>query len=66
MNATALTSKLVTWENRDKAISDGYARFNNEISKKYAADKDVRIGSKNQRNFGSAIKDMWPWMPRAI
>ena len=34
VDATALTSKLAIWEERDKAIKDGYERFNNEIMKK--------------------------------
>lgn len=56
VDATALTSKLAMWEERDKAISDGYERFNNEIIKKYATDKDVRIGSKNQKKFWFGYK----------
>lgn len=62
VDATALTSKLAMWEERDKAIQDGYERFNNEIIKKYAADKEMRIGSKNS---GSVIKSMSLLMHRA-
>lgn len=56
VDATALTSKLAMWEERDKAIKEGYERFNNEIIKKYAADKDMRIGSKNQHKFWFGYK----------
>jgi IS5 family transposase len=56
VDATALTSKLAMWEERDKAIQDGYERFNNEIIKKYAADKEMRIGSKNNKKFWFGYK----------
>jgi IS5 family transposase len=39
------------WEERDKDIKEGNERFNNEIIKKYAADKEMRIGSKNNKKF---------------
>ena len=56
IDATALTSKLSMWEERDKAIQDGYERFNNEVLKKYAKDKDVRIGSKGKNKFWFGYK----------
>lgn len=56
VDATALTSKLTMWEERDKSIQDGYEKFNNEVVKKYAKDKDVRIGSKNARKFWIGYK----------
>lgn len=56
VDATALTSKLSMWEERDKAIQDGYERFNNEVIKKYSADKDVRIGSKGKNKYWFGYK----------
>jgi len=56
IDATALTSKLTMWEERDKSIQDGYEKFNNEIIGKYAADKDVRIGSKSKNKFWFGYK----------
>lgn len=56
VDATALTSKLAMWEERDKSIQDGYEKFNNEVIKKYAKDKDVRIGSKNSKKFWVGYK----------
>ena len=34
IDATALISRLTMWEERDKAISDGYEKFNNEVIEK--------------------------------
>lgn len=56
VDATALTSKLSMWEERDKSIQDGFEKFNNEVIKKYAKDKDVRIGSKNRKKFWIGYK----------
>ena len=40
VDTAALTGKLAMWKERDKAIRDGYERFNNKIVKKYAADSE--------------------------
>ena len=56
IDATALISKLQMWEEKDKAISDGYEKFNNEVIEKYAKDKDVRIGAKSKTKFWFGFK----------
>jgi len=56
VDSTALISKLQMWEERDKAIQDGYEKFNNEVIKEYAADKDVRIGAKGKKKFWFGYK----------
>ena len=56
IDATALTSKLALWEEKDKSIKDGYDKLNNEILPKYAKDKDVRIGSKGKNKFWIGFK----------
>lgn len=56
IDASALVSKLNMWEERDKAISAGYEKFNNEVIEKYAKDKDVRIGSKGKNKFWFGYK----------
>ena len=56
VDSTALVSKLQMWEERDKAIADGYEKFNNEVIEKYAGDKDVRIGSKGKNKFWIGFK----------
>jgi len=58
VDATALISKLQMWDERDKAISDGYEKFNNEIIEKYASDKDVRIGAKSKNKFWFGFKKL--------
>jgi len=56
IDASALISKLSMWEERDKSISDGYYKFNNEVIEKYAKDKDVRIGAKGKNKFWFGFK----------
>lgn len=58
VDSTALISKLQMWEERDKAIADGYEKLNNEVlaKEKYAADKDVRIGAKSSKKFWLGYK----------
>ena len=56
VDATALVSQLQMWEEKDKAISDGYEKFNNEVIEKYAKDKDVRIGAKSSNKFWFGFK----------
>jgi len=56
VDATALISKLQMWDERDKAISDGYEKFNNEVIEKYAEDKEARIGAKSSTKFWFGFK----------
>lgn len=56
VDASALISKLQMWEEKDKAISDGYEKFNNEVIEKYAKDKEVRIGAKSKTRFWFGYK----------
>jgi IS5 family transposase len=56
VDASALVSKMSVWEERDKAISDGYEKFNNEVIGKYAKDKEVRIGAKSKNKFWIGYK----------
>jgi IS5 family transposase len=56
IDATALISKLQMWDERDKAISEGYEKFNNEVIERYANDKDVRIGAKGKNKFWIGFK----------
>jgi IS5 family transposase len=56
VDASALTSKLSMWEERDKSIQAGYEKFNNEVLPKFAADKEVRIGAKSKNKFWFGYK----------
>ena len=56
VDSTALISKLQMWEERDKAIADGYEKFNNEVIGKYSADKELRIGAKGKNKFWFGFK----------
>jgi IS5 family transposase len=56
VDSTALISKLQMWEERDKAISEGYEKFTNEVIEKYAKDKEVRIGCKGNKKFWFGFK----------
>ena len=56
VDSTALISKLQMWEERDKAIADGYEKLNNENIEKYTKDKDVKIGAKSKKKFWFGFK----------
>lgn len=56
VDSSALISKLAMWEERDKAIADGYEKFNNEVIKKYAKDPEVRMGCKGKNKFWIGYK----------
>ena len=58
VDATALISKLQMWDERDKAISDGYEKFNNEVIEKYAKDPETRIGAKSKSKFWFGFKKL--------
>lgn len=56
IDASTIISKTSLWEERDKAIKDGYDKLNNLVVKKYAADKDARWGAKSKRNIWFGYK----------
>jgi len=56
IDATALVSKLSVWEERDKAISAGYERLNNEVLPKVSSDPEARIGAKSNKKFWYGFK----------
>lgn len=56
IDATALVSKLSLWEERDKAISAGYEKLNNEVLSKVSVDKQAKIGAKSSKNFWYGFK----------
>jgi IS5 family transposase len=58
IDATALTSKLTTWEERDRAIKAGEKTFSNEQAKKkkYQTDKEARFGAKSKKKFWYGFK----------
>jgi len=56
IDSTALVSKLNLWEERDKAISAGYEKLNNEVLEKVSADRDAKIGAKSSKKFWYGFK----------
>ena len=56
VDSTALISKLSLWEERDKAITEGYERLNNEVLPKVSSDKEARIGAKSNKKFWYGFK----------
>jgi IS5 family transposase len=56
VDSTALISKLNLWEERDKAISAGYEKLNNEVLAKVAADRQAKIGAKSSKKFWYGFK----------
>jgi IS5 family transposase len=57
IDATALVSKLSIWEERDKAIAEGYEKLNNEVLPNIeTADPEARIGSKSAKKFWYGFK----------
>ena len=56
IDSTALISKLNLWEERDKAITAGYERLNNEVLPEVSVDKEARIGSKSDKKFWYGFK----------
>ena len=57
VDASALVSKLSTWDDRDKAIAKGLEKFNNETASKVAADKQARFGAKGKNKFWYGYKE---------
>jgi IS5 family transposase len=56
IDSTAPISKLNLWEERDKAITAGYEKLNNEVLPEVSADPEARIGAKNNKNFWYGFK----------
>jgi hypothetical protein len=56
IDATALVSKLNIWEERDKAITAGYEKLNNEVLPKVSVDKEASIGAKSAKKFWYGFK----------
>lgn len=56
VDASAIKSKETTWEQRDKAVSDGAKSLNNSNVTKYSADKDARFGCKGKGKFWYGFK----------
>ncbi len=58
IDATALVSKLSLWEERDKAISAGYEKLNNEVLPRVSSDPEAKIGAKSSKKFGMDSKNI--------
>ena len=56
VDATALVSKLSLWEEKDKAITAGYEKLNNEVLPKVSADPEAKIGAKSNKKFWYGFK----------
>ena len=56
VDSTALISKLNLWEERDKAITAGYEKLNNEVLDKVSADPQAKIGAKSNKKFWYGFK----------
>ena len=56
LDSSALVSKLSLWEERDKAISEGYEKLNNEVLPKVSADPQAKIGAKSNKKFWYGFK----------
>ena len=57
VDASQLVSKLSTWDDRDRAIAKGLAKFNNETAPKVAVDKQARFGAKGKDKFWYGYKE---------
>lgn len=56
VDSSALISKLNLWEERDKAITAGYERLNNEVLPEVSADPEAKIGAKSSKKFWYGFK----------
>jgi len=56
VDASAVKSKEATWTERDKALSDGESKLDNENVSGYGADKDARFGCKGKDKFWYGYK----------
>jgi len=51
VDATAIKTKETTWQERDKALTQGEESLNNKNVGNYSADKDARFGCKGKSKF---------------
>ena len=56
VDSTALISKLNLWEERDKAITVGYEKLNNEVLSEVSVDPEAKIGAKSNKKFWYGFK----------
>jgi transposase, IS5 family len=56
VDSTAIKAKETTWQERDKALSDGENSLNNKNVGNYSADKDARFGCKGKSKFWYGYK----------
>lgn len=56
VDSSALISKLSLWEERDKAITAGYEKLNNEVIEKVSTDRQAKIGAKSSKKFWYGFK----------
>jgi len=56
IDSSALVSKLSLWEERDKAIKEGYEKLNNDILPEVSADPEAKIGAKSNNKFWYGFK----------
>jgi IS5 family transposase len=56
VDSSALISKLSLWEERDKAITAGYEKLNNQVLPEVSADPEAKIGAKSDKKFWYGFK----------
>ena len=56
VDSSALVSKLSLWEERDKAITAGYEKLNNEVLPEVSVDPEAKIGAKSNKKFWYGFK----------
>ena len=56
VDSSALVSKLNLWEERDRAIAEGYEKLNNAVLPKVSADPEAKIGAKSDNKFWYGFK----------
>jgi IS5 family transposase len=56
VDSSALISKLSLWEERDRAITAGYEKLNNEVLFEVSADPEAKIGAKSSKKFWYGFK----------
>jgi IS5 family transposase len=56
IDSSALVSKLSLWEERDKAIKEGYEKLNNEVLPNLSSDREAKIGAKSANKFWYGFK----------
>lgn len=56
VDATAIKTKETTWQERDKALTQGEEKLNNKNVGNYSSDKDARFGCKGKDKFWYGYK----------